>query len=1078
LLFAPGVDSGRRALTVSAAAASPAVTERHAQGSGGKTLMVVESDAKAEKIGKFLGSQVGLPGDAAPRAREPPAGGPGPRSLPPATAAAPHPRLQYVVMATKGHVRHLPAKEGAVEPGSGFAMTWEQLPRTVPILKRMEAALGSGGCDTLLLATDPDREGEAIAWHVREMLEQARALGPHHRVRRVTFTEVTRDAVARALERPRDISLPLVDAYRARLGLDYLVGFSISPVLWRKMPGQPKSAGRVQSVALRLIAEREDERDAFVPQRHWSIAVQVHGPGGVAVPAKLVSVDGQPASGIGAFESLEDAERVAEDLRRSSVRVSRIKSRRSQRRPDAPFVTSTLQQAGCNRLGMSPSSVMSAAQKLYEGPKDQEGLITYPRTDGTDLSPDATAAIRAAVGELFGPEFVPAAPHTYSHKKAKNAQEAHEAIRPTQVSVAPWDIPPGLALDPYQRRVYDLVWRRSLACQMTSAELETVSADLATDDGRFELRASGTRETFEGFLAAYRVGRAGRDGTGDGSEDERDVGPSTRHVAVALLQVEEGSALQVADISVAEHETSPPPRYNYASLVRAMEEMGIGRPSTYANTIDVLQRRGYVDTLKRRGSGPLVPSPVGRLTSAFLREYFGELVEYEFTAEMEDRLDTISGGQGAAWGDVLGDFWGPFEGRVESTMEVGRLEVLERLGDRFAPLLFPAREDGSDPRGCPRCGKGTLGLKMFSGGNAFLQCDRYGEKVESCGYSLPVLGEHWKHFRDSLARGADEGLPRDLGQHPELGYRMYLKVGPYGMYLEMDSPKGPERTNIGSAAIDDLDAASAAEILALKKGRLIGVHPRTGVAMTLKNGRFGPYVDHDGTYASVPKSLLAKNGAAASRSGGEDSDGEEPDSSVGADASPLVVGLTVEIAAQLVDRKMEQNAARGITPESKVAPKKGRRSAKNAAGPGGAAAPAVKRPKSSYMFFCAEMREAVKAEQPGLRPPEVLKALGEKWRQTSGVDRARFEEMAAADQKRYVSESGAGGAKRRMSGVGAGGGKKPLRGFFLFSQERRPAVREAHPEWKVGDVAKELGRQWRELDDASKDAWKRGEVAA
>ncbi len=626
-------------------------------------VVVVESPAKAKTINKYLGRD-------------------------------------YEVIASFGHIRDLPAKDGSVDPEQDFHMVWELEDRGS---KRVsEIAKAVKGAEKLILATDPDREGEAISWHVLEALN-ARKVLKGVPVERVTFNAITKSSVEQAMRKPRQIDQALVDAYLARRALDYLVGFNLSPVLWRKLPGA-KSAGRVQSVALRLVVEREMEIEAFKPREYWSIIATLATKDGATFEARLVGADGKRIQRLDVGNA-EEAAAFKAALEAATFQVASIEAKPAKRHPQPPFTTSTLQQEASRKLGMAPAQTMRVAQRLYEGVDvggETAGIITYMRTDGVDMAPEAIADARKVIAREFGDRYVPGAPRKYS-VKAKNAQEAHEAVRPTDMGRRPKDV--ARYLEPEQAKLYDLIWTRTMASQMESAELERTTVDVhATAGGRrIELRATGQVVKFDGFLALYQEGK-------DDEEDEE----SRR-----LPKMEAGDSLRREKIASTQHFTEPPPRYSEASLVKRMEELGIGRPSTYAAVLQTLRDREYVKIEKKR----LQPEDKGRLVTGFLESFFRRYVEYDFTADLEEQLDRVSNAE-IDWRQVLRDFWRDFSAAIGETKELRVAEVLEALNGLLGPHIFPDRGEGKDPRACPNCSEGQLSLKLGKFG-AFVGCSNY-----------------------------------------------------------------------------------------------------------------------------------------------------------------------------------------------------------------------------------------------------------------------------------------------------------------------------------------------------------------
>ncbi|MGQ5702605.1 type I DNA topoisomerase [Sandaracinobacteroides sp. A072] len=694
------------------------------------------------------------------------------------------------VLASFGHVRDLPASDGSVDPEHDFAMRWEVSADRQKQLKAITDAAKKA--DRIILATDPDREGEAISWHLAEILRQKKALPPGG-MQRITFNAITRDAVKAAMAAPRDIDQPLVDAYLARRALDYLVGFTLSPVLWRKLPGA-RSAGRVQSVALRLIVEREREIEAFTAREYWSVEARMKGPGGHAFGARLTALSGRKLDKFALPDetTAEAARRVVEEARLS---VGAVDVKTAVRNPAPPFTTSTLQQEAARKLGLSAQDTMRAAQKLYEA-----GHITYMRTDGVAMDPGAISRARDVVMERYGREHVPERPRVYS-SRAKNAQEAHEAIRPTDFARTAG----ALGVSDLEARLYDLIWKRAVASQMASAQLERTTVDFIADDGSAELRATGTVVVFPGFLALYAEGT-----DDDGDED-----------GARLPRLAVGDRPAIDRVEKSQHFTQPPPRFTEASLVKRMEELGIGRPSTYASIIQVLKDRDYVVLEQKR----FRPQEKGRIVTAFLERYFERYVEYDFTAGLEGQLDDISAGD-AEYLAVLRNFWEDFQPRTREVLERSPMEVEQALDEYLAPHLFPPQADGVDPRLCPGCGAGRLSLKVGRYG-PFIACSNYPE----C------------RFTRQFAGGDQEG-PRTLGDDPATGLPVEVKSGRFGRYVQ----SGDKRSSIPKD-VADLDLPLALKLLSLP--REVGLHPETGLPIIANLGRYGPYLLHDGKYANL-----------------------------------------------------------------------------------------------------------------------------------------------------------------------------------------------------------------------------------
>jgi DNA topoisomerase-1 len=746
-------------------------------------VVVVESPAKAKTINKYLGSG-------------------------------------YTVLASFGHVRDLKEKDGAVEPDRDFAMHWEVGDRARKPISEITKALKNAS--SLYLATDPDREGEAISWHLKEVLSQAKNLKGLD-VKRVVFNEITKNAVLDAMKNPRDLDRDLVEAYMARRALDYLVGFNLSPVLWRKLPGS-RSAGRVQSVALRLICERENEIERFKPREYWTIAAEFRTPAGATFWAQLTHLDGQKLDKF-ALGTEEEAKRaVAAILAGDPYTVAGIEKKRTRRNPFPPFTTSTLQQEASRKLGLGASRTMRIAQQLYEGVDiggETVGLITYMRTDSVTLSREAIAAARKLIGDQYGAKYVPEAPRAWK-TKAKNAQEAHEGIRPTDLFRRPEHV--AKYLDNDQRRLYELIWRRTIASEMESAELDQTAVDVASADRKTVFRATGSIIVFDGFLTLYREDRD--DPSGEDDEENR-----------VLPAVSEGDRLAHGEPKSEQHFTQPPPRYSEASLVKKLEELGIGRPSTYASILDVLQDRGYVRLDKRR----FIPEDRGRIVTAFLESFFTQYVQYDFTARLEELLDDISGGR-ANWKDVLREFWQAFSEAVGQTKDLTITQVIDSLDEELGPHFFPALPDGRDPRLCPGCSEGRLSLKLGKFG-AFIGCSRYPD----CRYTRPLAVEN--------GNGADAGFEgtKTLGVDPVSGEMVSLRKGPYGLYLQLGEggeDVKPKRVSLPKdVPLDTLDLDTALKLLALP--REVGTHPSDGQVILAGLGRFGPYLKHGNEYRSL-----------------------------------------------------------------------------------------------------------------------------------------------------------------------------------------------------------------------------------
>ncbi|MCF8466707.1 MAG: type I DNA topoisomerase [Sneathiella sp.] len=746
-------------------------------------VVVVESPAKAKTINKYLGKD-------------------------------------YVVLASYGHIRDLPSKDGSVEPDQDFAMHYQNDAKSAKHIKAIADALD--GAENLFLATDPDREGEAIAWHVMKVMEEKKKLKTA-KVSRVVFNEITKRAVLEGIAHPRELDMDLVNAQQARRALDYLVGFTLSPVLWRKLPGA-KSAGRVQSVALRLICERELEIDAFTAEEYWTIDADFLTETKDKITARLTHLANKKLDKF----SLPDAEKAhaaAEKVRAGDFKIADVTQKPAKRNPSPPFTTSTLQQEASRKLGFGAKRTMMVAQKLYEGFNlggETQGLITYMRTDGLSLAQEAVERARAVIAKEYGKEFVPEKPRYYK-AKTKNAQEAHEAIRPTDLSRTPAMV--AKYLDAEHLRLYELIWKRTVASQMESALLERTTIDFSDGAGQI-LRATGSVVRFPGFLKLYEEGR-------DDVDDEEGGN--------RLPAVKAGEKVATDIVREDQHFTEPPPRYSEASLVKKLEELGIGRPSTYASIISVLQDRDYVKIEQKR----FIPEDKGQLVTAFLSSFFTRYVEYDFTAQLEEKLDDVSAAK-IDWKQVLRDFWFDFNLSVEGTAELRVTDVLEELNRVLAPHIFPPREDGKDPRACPKCEDGRVSLKTGRFG-AFIGCSNYPD----CRFTRQ-LGDH--------AEGADSGVdegPQEIGIDPATGLMITLRKGPYGPYLQLGEPepkKKPKRVSIPKdIPLETVDFELAVQLMALPRD--VGPHPETGGMITAGLGRYGPYVECDKKYGKVPGSM-------------------------------------------------------------------------------------------------------------------------------------------------------------------------------------------------------------------------------
>jgi DNA topoisomerase I len=742
-------------------------------------VVVVESPAKAKTINKYLGSG-------------------------------------FKVLASYGHVRDLPSKDGSVRPDEDFAMDWDVDPKAAKRLSEIAEAVK--GANRLILATDPDREGEAISWHVLEVLNRKRAVKGAE-VQRVVFNAITKSAVQEAMAHPRQIDMELVEAYLARRALDYLVGFTLSPVLWRKLPGA-RSAGRVQSVALRLVVDREMEIERFRPQEYWTVEADVTAESAPFL-ARLFVHEGKRLSKFG-LPNAEAAAAAREAVKAARFTVTSVEKKPTRRNPPPPFTTATLQQEAARKLGFTAQRTMQTAQRLYEGVDENGGLITYMRTDGVQVAPEALEEARKVIAGRYGTEYLPEHARIYK-TKAKNAQEAHEAIRPTSLSRNPGS----LRLEGDQGRLYELIWKRMIASQMEAAKIERTTADLTSADGRTGLRATGQVIQFDGYFAAYEEGRDEPEKNASEDEGEGDF-------AGRLPFIREGAQAKVAEARADQHFTEPPPRYTEASLVKKLEELGIGRPSTYASILTVLREREYV----RMDKGKFVPEDKGRLVTAFLEQFFRRYVEYDFTASLEEKLDEVSAGD-LDWKALLRDFWKDFNSAVGEIGDVRTSQVLDALNEALGPHIFPPREDGADPRLCPNCGAGKLSLKVGKFG-AFIGCSNYPE----CRFTRQ-LGES-----AAGAAASADSADRELGLDPETGAAVWLKSGRFGPYVQMGEGETLKRASLPKdwpAATIDLE--KALRLLRLPRG--VGAHPADGAPILAGIGRYGPYVQHGRTYANL-----------------------------------------------------------------------------------------------------------------------------------------------------------------------------------------------------------------------------------
>ena len=818
-------------------------------------VVVVESPAKAKTINKYLGDD-------------------------------------YIVLASYGHVRDLPPKDGSVDPENGFEMLWEVASDSKKHMKAIADALKDD--NSLILATDPDREGEAISWHLQEALTKRKSIKKDTPVSRVTFNAITKSAVSHAMKNARQVDMPLVEAYLARRALDYLVGFNLSPVLWRKLPGS-KSAGRVQSVCLRILTERETEIEAFRNSEYWSVKAILTSPRGQEYEARLISLAGKKLDKFD-LENQTQAELAEQAISSRELKIKAVEAKPASRNPSAPFMTSTLQQEASRKLGMGARQTMSTAQRLYEA-----GYITYMRTDGIDMAPEAVTMARDAIKNRYGANYIPPNPRVYKNK-AKNAQEAHECIRPTDMTM---DADSLKIIDGDQRKLYDLIWKRTLACQMEGARLERTAVEIGSDDGQIGLRATGQVILFDGFLRIYEEGR---DDEVIEDEDKR------------LPQLNESEKADKRSVKPEQHFTQPPPRFTEATLVKRMEELGIGRPSTYASIVTTIQDRGYVSKDRNR----LVPEDKGRLVIAFLENYFRRYVGYGFTAELEAQLDDVSAGD-RDYKDVLGRFWQDFSASIAETSELRITEVLEKINEVFEPHLFPANEDGTNPRLCPNCNLGKLSMRTARSGGAFIGCSNYPECRYTRAFGPPgsedesgippegkLLGEDTEdqiyafkgRFGPYVQRGqVTEGnkkpprqsipkewpptevnleqavrllsLPREIGPHPEDGIMVWANIGRYGPYLKhAESTSNRGGTNANLENIEEVFTVGMnravqllAEKIASRSSRgasatalhELGEHPTEGGPVSVMKGKYGPYIKWEKINATIPKDLEPEN---------------------------------------------------------------------------------------------------------------------------------------------------------------------------------------------------------------------------
>ena len=755
-------------------------------------LVIVESPAKARTITKYLGNN-------------------------------------YKVLASYGHIRDFPSKIGSVDPENNFKMIWEIDSFSKKYLKEITDAVKNSS--KIILATDPDREGEAIAWHVKEFLDEKKLL-KNKKIERVVFNEITKKAVTKGIDNPRKIEPHLVNAYMARKALDYLVGYNISPILWTKLPGS-KSAGRVQSVALRLLTEREHEIENFNPEEFWTLNVNFKTNNETIINSNTYQINGNKIEKF-SFKLKNDINKVIEDIKKKEYEITDITSKVYNRNPSGPFTTSTLQQTSSGKLGFGASRTMQIAQRLYQGidiEGDTVGLITYMRTDGTNISNEAVTVFRSYIENNFGKEYLPSQPFNYSGKKAKNAQEAHEAIRPTDIKKSPQILKKYLSTDQY--KLYNLIWSRALSSQMESAKFDRKTILIESKD-RFDIfKASGSIIKFDGFIKLYKIE--------DNNDDEK-----------ILPDVEKG-IVKLEEFIDEQHFTQPPPRYSEASLVKKLEELGIGRPSTYANIISVISNRGYAEIINKR----FFPTDRGKLISAFLEKLFTKYVDFNFTAKLEDQLDDITSGK-EEWISVLKQFWEDFNNNLSTVKEKRTREVLGLLNESLGKLIFETDKEGKIDRKCKICGNGQLTLINSFKGGAFIGCSNYPE----CKFTRPLS-------KSKTAQQINLAEPKMLGKNNE-GKDIYLKNGRFGPYLQYEKiqtetkkeikktkrkSKKKEDTNIRNVSIPK---GLSLESIDLEKGKflcslpkILGAHPDTGKEIILNIGRFGPYLKCENKSARI-----------------------------------------------------------------------------------------------------------------------------------------------------------------------------------------------------------------------------------
>jgi len=748
-------------------------------------LVIVESPAKAKTINKYLGKD-------------------------------------YLVLASYGHIRDLPSKNGSVDPEKNFEMLWEIDSFSKKYLKEITDAVEDS--EKIILATDPDREGEAIAWHVKEYLNSKKILKDKV-IERVVFNEITKNAILKAIENPRQIEIPLVEAYLTRRALDYLVGFNISPILWTKLPGC-KSAGRVQSVSLKLITEREHEIELFKPEEYWTLTSDFTNIDNKNIFSKLSLFNDEKIERF-SFRNKTEMEKALNVINKSKFKIKDINSKVHKRNPLAPFTTSTIQQTASGKFGFGASRTMQIAQRLYQGVDiegETTGLITYMRTDGTHISKDAIAQFRNLIQKDFGKEYLPDNPNTYKGKKSKNAQEAHEAIRPTDITRKPNDMKKYVNAD--QFKLYELIWSRALSSQMNPAEFNRNSIVISSKDQKINFRANGSLVKFDGFLKVYEV-------------------PETDENAKNILpECNVGDSVNILKLNDEQRYTDPPPRYSEASLVKKMEELGIGRPSTYASIISVLSTRNYVEQINKR----FHPTDRGKLISAFLEKLFTKYVDYNFTADLENQLDEITSGK-IKWVKVLESFWKDFYANVNSVKEKRTREVLDLLNESLGNLIFDRNDQGVIDRKCKLCNTGELSLKNSFRGGAFIGCSNYPE----CKFTRPLS-------KSKAAAQYNLAEPKLIGQN-ERGRDIYLKNGRFGPYLQYEKEieiveenskktkkkkKAKEENNMKNVSIpkgievDNVDLTQARFLCSLPK--VLGQNPETGKDIILNSGRFGPYL--------------------------------------------------------------------------------------------------------------------------------------------------------------------------------------------------------------------------------------------